>query len=414
MECVARAVNSQGHPGLELSSNAVTVSSNDGICLPQATGFLGAEPFSAKIKYTGPSDPDHPNMVRVSVLVPHRDGMLPAISTHILSNFDLALSPDAFRVGLHKCSNLIDVDEKETHESFSTPDLRNRNSATEVLPFQFNKQLRSEPTLKFYRSLDLESCVWQFVTYYSLSELVNQCGGQIGTDGQVLNLTQSYVSIRVPLYVSYVFHSPIARAGWQSYNLQTQLQLTFVYDTAILWQDGISTPEGSELKGFLHPTSMRLLQDGRLQVQLRTEALFRGQFVPNHSGASFKSTVTFKNHPALTFTLEHLKSEPTFAQPEQMWQFTSDYAVRDYSGNYIVKLVPCTTPMDQPFTRPISCNPHEPVPFDLQIRFQQISDPVATEFSLNIQFHLLQKKSLWLSDGSMGFGEGIDASFTTG
>ena len=53
MECVARAVNSQGHPGLELSSNAVTISSNDGICLPQATGFLGAEPFSAKIKYTG-------------------------------------------------------------------------------------------------------------------------------------------------------------------------------------------------------------------------------------------------------------------------------------------------------------------------------------------------------------------------
>ena len=54
------------------------------------------------------------------------------------------------------------------------------------------------------------------------------------------------------------------------------------------------------------------------------------------------------------------------------------------------------------------------MPFDLQIRFQQVSDPVPTEFSLNTQFHLLRKKSLWLSDGSMGFGEGIDTSFTAG
>ena len=43
--------------------------------------------------------------------------------------------------------------------------------------------------------------------------------------------------------------------------------------------------------------------------------------------ATFKSTVTSKNQPALTFTLELLNSESTFAQPKQTWQFTSDYAV---------------------------------------------------------------------------------------
>ena len=99
----------------------------------------------------GPGDPDHPNMVRLTVLVPHRDGLLPAISTHVLSNFDLALSPDAFRVGLHKCSNLIDVGERETKESFLTADLKDHRRTTEALPFQFDKQLRSEPTLRFYR-----------------------------------------------------------------------------------------------------------------------------------------------------------------------------------------------------------------------------------------------------------------------
>lgn len=44
----------------------------------------------------------------------------------------------------------------------------------------------------------------------------------------------------------------------------------------------------------------------------------------------------------------------------------------------------------------------------------QVSDPVATEFSLNTQMLLLSKKSLWLSDGSMGFGQESDIAFTEG
>lgn len=44
----------------------------------------------------------------------------------------------------------------------------------------------------------------------------------------------------------------------------------------------------------------------------------------------------------------------------------------------------------------------------------QVSDPVAAEFSLNTQMFLLSKKELWLSDGSMGFGEGSDTAFSEG
>ena len=66
---------------------------------------------------------------------------------------------------------------------------------------------------------------------------------------QVLNLVQSYVTLRVPLYVSYVFHSPVAVGGWQHFDLQSELKLTFVYDTAILWQDGIGSPPEAELQG---------------------------------------------------------------------------------------------------------------------------------------------------------------------
>lgn len=52
--------------------------------------------------------------------------------------------------------------------------------------------------------------------------------------------------------------------------------------------------------------------------------------------------------------------------------------------------------------------------FDLPIRFQQVSDPVAAQFSLNTDFHLVRKRDLWLSDGSMGFGDESDAAFAPG
>lgn len=44
----------------------------------------------------------------------------------------------------------------------------------------------------------------------------------------------------------------------------------------------------------------------------------------------------------------------------------------------------------------------------------QVSDPVAAEFSLNTQMFLLSKKELWLSDGSLSFGEATDAAFSEG
>lgn len=65
----------------------------------------------------------------------------------------------------------------------------------------------------------------------------------------MLNLVQSYVTLRVPLYVSYVFHSPVGTGGWQHFDLQSELRLTFVYDTAILWKDGIGSPPQAELQG---------------------------------------------------------------------------------------------------------------------------------------------------------------------
>ncbi|XP_024921627.1 FRAS1-related extracellular matrix protein 2, partial [Cynoglossus semilaevis] len=421
VQCAARAVNSNGEEGLELSSPIVTISQEEGLCQPRKMGTVGAEPFSAKLRYTGTDDPKHPNLIKVTVTMPHIDGMLPVISTRPLMNFDLTLSPDGTRVGNHRCSNVLDYNEVTTSHGFITPSTRSPESMGDAVPYQFSGPLRGNSTLRFYRNLNLEACLWEFNSYYHMSELLTDCGGTIGTDGQVLNLVQSYVTLRVPLYVSYVFHSPVGTGGWQHFDLQSELRLTFVYDTAILWKDGIGSPPQADLQGALYPTSMRINEQGRLVVNFRTKARFRGLFVQAHSGGRIKrsetpmtSVVMSSDHPGLTFNLTLVRSEPTYNQPVQQWMFTSDFAVRDYSGTYTVKLIPCTTAQNTEYTVPPVCSPREPVTFDLDIRFQQVSDPVAVEFSLNTQMFLLSKRSLWLSDGSMGFGQESDVAFSEG
>ncbi|XP_043929269.1 FRAS1-related extracellular matrix protein 2 [Protopterus annectens] len=414
VQCAARAVNTNGDEGLELSSPIITISRDDGMCQPRVPGTVGAEPFSAKLRYTGPEDPDHPNLIKLTVTLPHIDGMLPVISTRDLSNFELTLSPDGTRVGNHKCSNLLDFSEVKTRYGFLTDATKNPEVIGETAPYQYSSALRGAETLRFYRNLNLEACLWEFVSYYDMSELLTDCGGTIGTDGQVLNLVQSYVTLRVPLYMSYVFHSPVGLGGWQHFDLKSELRLTFVYDTAILWKDGIGSPPESELQGALYPTSMRINEEGRLVVNFRTEARFRGLFVMTHPTSLLSSMIMCAAHPGLTFSLTLVRSETTYNQPMQQWSFVSDFAVRDYSGTYTLKLIPCTTAPHQEYSIPLVCNPREPVTFDLDIRFQQVSDPVAAEFSLNTEMFLLSKKALWLSDGSMGFGQESDVTFSEG
>ncbi|XP_074649930.1 FRAS1-related extracellular matrix protein 2-like [Tubulanus polymorphus] len=398
IQCAATAVNELGEPGLESISNIVTIDPVKGICQPKNPGTYGADPYSAKLKYTGPEDSQHPNTIAISVSIPHRDGMLPVFSTQTLSNFELTLSRSSFSKGLHKCSNLVIPSRNGNKFSFITNYVPVENSKDSWQPHEFSKSLRTAKTLKFYKNLNLESCRWEFVNYYTMSELVKDCGGAITTDSQVKDEIQSYVAVTVPFYLSYIFHSPAARGGWANYDLNTRLVMSFVYDTAVLWQDGVSTPASADLQGHLYPTSMRIRKDNRLVVTFRTVARFRGQFVLSHSRTSMMSVVTCADHPDMTFTLELLQSDSTFVQAEQTWRFTSDYAVRDYSGKYLIQLLPCVTNWNQPYSLPLQCTPRSALSFDLKVRFQQVSDPVPAEYTLDTQFQLVKSKDKWVAD----------------
>lgn len=111
--------------------------------------------------------------------------MLPVISTRPLSNFELTLSADGTRVGNHRCSNLLDFDEIQTGHGFVTNATKNSEVIGETSPYQYSANMRPASTLRFYRNLNLEACLWEFTSYYDMSELLNECGGSIGTDGQV-------------------------------------------------------------------------------------------------------------------------------------------------------------------------------------------------------------------------------------
>ncbi|MFT7803878.1 FRAS1-related extracellular matrix protein 2-like [Arapaima gigas] len=389
VQCLARAVNSDGNEGLEISSTIVTISMEEGMCQPHKVGTVGAEPFLAKLRYTGTEDHYHPNSIKVTITMAHMDGMLPVVSTRPLSNFELTLSPDGTRVGNHRCSNLLDYHEVKTRHGFLTDAITNEEAVRETLPYQYSATLRGSPALRFYKNLNLETCLWEFVSYYDMSELLTDCGGNVGTDSQILDLVQSYVTLRVPLHVSYVFHSPVGAGRWQHFDLHSELRLTFVYDTTILWTNGIVSPPKAELQG-----NMRIDEQGRLVVSFQTKAHFHGLFVLSHHASALFSTITCAEHPGLTFSLSLMRSEPTYNQPLQQWTFTSDFSMRDYSGTYIVKLLPCIAAPSSEYTIPSVCNPKEAVTFDLDIRFQQ--------------------KALWLSDGSMGFGQDSDTAFSEG
>lgn len=111
--------------------------------------------------------------------------MLPVISTRRLTNFELTLSPDGTRVGNHRCSNLLDYTEVTTAHGFITASTGSPESMGDPAPYQFSSSLRGNSTLRFYRNLNLEACLWEFTSYYHMSELLTDCGGTIGTDGQV-------------------------------------------------------------------------------------------------------------------------------------------------------------------------------------------------------------------------------------
>lgn len=87
---------------------------------------------------------------------------------------------------------------------------------------------------------------------------------------------------------------------------------------------------------------------------------------------------------------------------------------------YIALLLNCKSfifspSQDTVYSKPLVCNPKEPITFSLPIRFQQIPDPVPARFTLSVKFDLMSEKRLWLNGRALNASERqLDSAFSRG
>ncbi|MEQ2309931.1 Extracellular matrix protein fras1, partial [Ameca splendens] len=406
VRCVAQARDKAGHLGTPLRSNIITIGTDSSIChTPVTTGTargFQAQSFIATLKYLDVKHKEHPNRIHISVQIPHQDGMLPLVSTMPLHNLHFLLSESIYRQQ-HICSNLVTIKELQglsesgflddvSYDSISLGPGYDR-------PYQFNPNVREAKSIQLYKHLNLKSCIWTFDAYYDMTELIDVCGGSVTADFQVRDSAQSFLTVQVPLYVSYIYVT--APRGWASLEHHTEMEFSFFYDT-VLWRTGIQTD--SVLSARLQIIRIFIREDGRLVIEFKTHAKFRGQFVlDHHTLPGHKSRLMAPDHlGGIEFDMQLLWSAQTFDSPYQLWRATSSYSRKDYSGEYTVFLIPCTVQPTQPWIdpgdKPLSCTAHAPEKFLVPIAFQQTNRPVPVVYSLNTEFQLCNNEKVFLLD----------------
>uniref|UniRef100_A0A672MQB1 Extracellular matrix protein FRAS1-like n=1 Tax=Sinocyclocheilus grahami TaxID=75366 RepID=A0A672MQB1_SINGR len=403
VRCVAQARDKAGHLGTPLRSNIVTIGTEGSIChTPVTTGTargFQAQSFIATLKYLDVKHKEHPNRIHISVQIPHQDGMLPLVSTMPLHNLHFLLSESIYRQQ-HVCSNLVTL--KDLHGISETGFLDDVSYDSISLgpgydrPYQFNPSVREPRSIQLYKHLNLKSCIWTFDAYYDMTELIDVCGGSVTADFQVRDSTQSFLTVQVPLYVSYIYVT--APRGWASLEHHTEMEFSFFYDT-VLWRTGIQTD--SVLSARLQIIRIFIRDDGRLVIEFKTHAKFRGQFVPDHHTLpGQKSHLMAPDHlGGIEFDLQLMWSAQSFDSPYQLWRATN------YSGEYTVFLIPCTVQPTQAWVdsgdKPLSCTAHAPEKFLLPIAFQQTNRPVPVVYSLDTEFQLCNNEKVFLMDPAL-------------
>ena len=281
VRCVAQPQRDNGKLGVPLTSTAVTIGTHNGIChTPVKSGSpygLHAQSFVATLQYVEPTDPDHPNTIHTSIKIPHQDGMLPLISTLPIHNLRFLLSESAYRQQ-HICSNFILPSELSLVSKYGFLTPQSEASVLNDMPYQLDRSLRGNNTVELYQHLNLKSCMWQFDAWYHMTELVDLCGGAVISDFEVRDAAHSYLTVRVPLYVSYVYTK--APTGWMSLEHRTELEFSFFYNT-MHWRAGLETD--GKLSAHLQVLKIIIGKDGNLVIDFKTRAKFRGKYTVNYS-----------------------------------------------------------------------------------------------------------------------------------
>ena len=265
-----------------------------------------ADYVSAEFLARNPSlDSRFLNYIRLSVDVPFIDGVLPLISTRQLYNYRYLLTnrnPDSTN---HLCSNFV-FDSNHVKYGF----VNKKSSAT---PFSQQETRRNEKTLNFFSNLDAhKKCSWTFTAFYDISELTTHCQAQILSDLDMRDYQsdKSYLAIKIPLYVSYVYAGE--QTSWSSIEYKSELEVSIVYRSStsnnneqiktfppidlineFYLQKNVDASKDVQLKAgvnlvkdskYDHLVSLKLgkmsmTQTGRLLLEFSTVPAFYGKFI---------------------------------------------------------------------------------------------------------------------------------------
>ena len=119
--------------------------------------------------------------MKITVIIPHRIGLVPLISTAAITDLHLMLGAEGTRTAEHLCSNMMTEQElRSVRNGFLK--LKAGRQADSRHPLEI---LRGPKTQEFYRHLDLKNCLWTFEAIYPMTEILNVCGGKLIADAKV-------------------------------------------------------------------------------------------------------------------------------------------------------------------------------------------------------------------------------------
>ncbi len=344
-----------------------------------------ADYISAEFIKLNPSiNIEYLNYIRLTINIPNIEGSIPLISTKQLNSYRHLLHTDSSSFDSsnfdHICSNFNVSNNNSIKYGFV-----NTNNANNFSSYYYKESLkyRNKKTVKFYNNLDNNKCRWEYVAYFDMSELTTHCHATILSDSDIRdenqNLEKSYLAIKIPLFVSYIF--PSYQASWSTLEFKSQIDASIVYKTIPIdksntnnnIQDLSNGPMDNsieELNLDLNPiqsffttrkfrTSLTSPHE-RLVVEFVTVPFFKGQFLPHftHMVSSFNGPESLDLGE---FDLELVWTQFLNDSPKQMWKATSKSFLNDYTGNYTASLIPCYSNQNATNNYPYICTPRSPL-----------------------------------------------------
>lgn len=332
--------------------------------------FAKADYISADFVKNNPELIDYLNFVRIIIEVPYSDGIVPVISTMPIYNIRHLINDEFKFYPNHICSNFIKLSSQDSHLKYGFLDkieLDTENNQSNQINDKLNFY-RNNKTLKFYSNLDNDKCVWKITGFFDLTELTSYCQAQI-VSSDLSDTSKNYLSIRIPLYVSYLYQS--YQATWSSVDYKTNVEAAIIYKTKEAYdhlhvQDEVDHKYANKKFNFdidkslisLSVSKISMTENGRLIMEFSTVPSFHGQFIKQRQDG-LQSNIVAPSNLNTKFNLELVWSQYTYDYPEQTWKATSTDILNDFSGNYTIHLIPCYAEPNQSFKYPHECEPGE-------------------------------------------------------